>query len=61
MRCHDNDHGLRRELTDVLQHREPVRSRHHQIGQHDVEIELIDLGDPFIAVGRLVDIVALAA
>ncbi len=60
VRRHQNDQRLRRDLTNVAQHGDAVRPRHRQIGEHQIEVILVNERDPCFAVRGSVNFKALA-
>ena len=60
MRGHQYHQSLRRDVTDVPQHGDAVRARHGEIGEHQIEIVLVDERNASFAVGCSMNFKALA-
>ena len=60
MRGHQSHQRLGRDVTDVPQHGDAIRARHGEIGEHQVEIVLIDERNAGFAVRCSMNLKALA-
>ena len=60
MRGHQYHQGLRRDVADVPQHGDAVRAGHGEIGEHQVEIVLVDERYARFTIGCSMNVKALA-
>jgi hypothetical protein len=58
MSGHEYDQGLRGNIPYIAQHSHSVRSRHHEIRKHHVEIVLIDYSDRTVSIRSLVNFIS---